>query len=280
VHSSNDEPDVDVPAQNFSVRDYARTAVGSHRATMDFAAFAGKPLNPSTLRALRYVAAVESDTMGHLRNVLVTATHKDARVTAFLSTWAFEKFWIADALQHVLDAHPGVSLPRPKKPFPLVALGREVRERVRPITGSIRANKLGEDMIAVHMTLGTVDEWLTEAALARILALEPNEPLRAIVETLVGVKARQLEFFEAQARDRLAAGATTRAVVEKQLRTAQWPVGSAGEAKSETDFFYSYLFASAPDVVAALDAKISTLPGQEGLTLISRAVAAHHGVRS
>jgi hypothetical protein len=280
VHSSNDEPHVDVPAQGFSVRDYARTAVGSHRSTMDFSAFAEAPLTPSTVRALRYVAAVESDTMGHLRNVLVTATHKDARVTAFLSTWAFEKFWIADALQHVVDAHPGVALPAPKKPFPLVSLGREVRERVRPITGSIRANKLGADMTAVHMTLGTVDEWLTEAALTRIVALEPSEPLRAIVDTLIGVKARQLEFFEAQARDRLAVGETTRTVVQKQLRAAQWPIGSAGEAKSETAFFYSYLFATAPDVVAALDARISTLPGQEGLTLIKRAVAAHHGVRS
>ena len=280
MHSSNDEPHVDVPAQGFSVRDYARTAVGSHRSTMDFTAFAEAPLTPSTVRALRYVAAIESDTMGHLRNVLVTATHKDARVTAFLSTWAFEKFWIADALQHVVDAHPGVVLPAPRKPFPLVAFGREVRERVRPITGSIRANKLGGDMTAVHMTLGTVDEWLTEAALTRIVALEPSEPLRAIVDTLIGVKARQLEFFEAQARDRLAVGETTRTVVQKQLRAAQWPIGSAGEATSETDFFYSYLFATAPDVVAALDARISTLPGQEGLTLIKRAVAAHHGVRS
>jgi hypothetical protein len=280
VHSSNDEPHEDVPAQDFSVRDYARTAVGSHRASMDFTGFADSPLSPSTLRALRYVAAIESDTMGHLRNVLVTATHKDARVTAFLGTWAFEKFWIADALQHVLDAHPGVALPQPKRPFPLVALGRELRERARPITGSIRANKLGEDMIAVHMTLGTIDEWLTEAALTRILELDPNESLKAVVDTLIGVKARQLEFFEAQARDRLAVGETTRAVVQKQLRAAQWPVGAAGEAGSETRFFFSYLFAAAPDTVAALDAKISTLPGQEGLSLIKRAVAAHHGVRS
>ena len=43
--------------------------------------------------------------MEHLRNLLVTATHKDARVTAFLVTWAFEKFWMADAIDAVLVAH-------------------------------------------------------------------------------------------------------------------------------------------------------------------------------
>lgn len=43
--------------------------------------------------------------MSSLRNVLVTPLPKDARVTAFLVTWAFEKFWIADALQLVLTAN-------------------------------------------------------------------------------------------------------------------------------------------------------------------------------
>ena len=275
MRSHNDGPDQTVPAHGFSVRDYARTAVGSHRSSMDVTSFAAAPLRADTLRALRYVAAVESGTMGHLRNVLVTATHKDARVTAFLGTWAFEKFWIADALQRVVDAHEGVALPAPKKQSRVVAFVDEIRERARPISGSIRANRLGEDMIAVHMTLGTIDEWMTQAALSRIVELEPNEALRAIVEPLVGVQARQLEFFEAQARDRLAASARTRSVVTKQITAARWPIGAAAEPKSETRFFYSYLFASAPAIGTAIDTQISTLPGQEGLGLISRAIASH-----
>jgi len=277
VHSQSDGPEEAVPAQGFSVRDYARTASGSHRAQMDLSAFADYPLRADTLRALRYLGAVESGTMGHLRNVLVTATHKDARVTAFLGTWAFEKFWIADALQHVVDAHENVVLPTPKQRSRVAAFFGEVRERVRPITGSIRANKLGEDMIAVHMALGTIDEWMTQAALARIVELDPNPALETVVDTLLAVQARQLEFFEAQARDRLAAAEHTRLVVAQQLRGAQWPIGADAEAKSETDFFYSYLFVSAPGIAAAIDAKISTLPGQEGLPLISRAVATHGG---
>ena len=277
MHSQSDEPHVAVPAQGFSVRDYARTASGSHRAEMNLEPFATSPLRPDTLRALRYIAAIESDTMGHLRNVLVTATHKDARVTAFLGTWAFEKFWIADALQHVIDAHSDVTLPTPKQRSRVAAFFGEIRERVRPITGSIRANKLGEDMTAVHMTLGTIDEWMTQAALARIVELDANPALVTIVDTLLAVQVRQLEFFEAQARDRLAAAEHTRAVVAKQIAGAQWPIGAEAEAKSETDFFYAYLFASAPGIAASLDAKIATLPGQEGLPLISRAVANHGG---
>jgi len=254
--------------------------VGSHRATMDFSAFAEHPLHADTLRALRFLVAAESGTMGHLRNVLVTATHKDARVTAFLGTWAFEKFWIADALQHVVDAHPAVVLPAPVRQSRIGAFFGEIRDRVRPITGSIRANRIGEDMIAVHMTVGTIDEWLTEAALERVAELDPNPALRSIVDTLLQVKARQLEFFEAQARDRLATSERTRAVVARQIVRTGWPVGASAEAASETAFFYDYLFAGAPTTVAAIDARISSLPGQEGLSLMSRAVAAHRGGRA
>lgn len=280
MRDQSDGPHEAVPAQGFSVREYARTAVGSHRGTMDLSPFADNPLRPDTLRALRYLAVVESGTMGHLRNVLVTATHKDARVTAFLGTWAFEKFWIADALAQVVDAHPLIELPVPARPSRVGSFFGELRERARPITGSIRANRLGEAMIAVHMTVGTIDEWVTQAAFGRVAEQSGSPALTGILDALVAVKARQLEFFEAQARDRLASHEATRAVVARQLRSARWPVGAEAAAASETEFFYSSLFGPAPATVEAIDSRISTLPGQEGLTLMTRAVAAHRGARS
>jgi hypothetical protein len=278
VRENPDGPFEAVPASSFSVRDYARTAVGSHRSTLDVSSFASAPLKPTTLRALRYAAALESDTMGHLRNVLVTATHKDARVTAFLGTWAFEKFWIADALQLVIDAHEGVALPEPRRSPAVLRLGRELRERARPITGSVRAARLGEDMVAVHMTVGTIDEWFTQAALERIAELDPNPALGAVIKTLVGIKRRQLEFFEAQARDRLAASATTRSVVRRLIARTPVPVGAG--APSETAFYLHTLFAGAPVLVRSIDTDISSLPGQEGLHLIERAVAPHRSGRT
>ena len=89
----------------FDVREFARTARGNHRETLELAEFATAPLNADSLHMVRYLGRLESATMDHLRNLLVTATHKDARVTAFLVTWAFEKFWIADALDAVLEAN-------------------------------------------------------------------------------------------------------------------------------------------------------------------------------
>jgi hypothetical protein len=263
-----------VPAAGFSVREYARTAVGSHRDAMDLAPFADRPLTPATVRALRYLAASESGTMGHLRNVLVTATHKDARVTAFLGTWAFEKYWTADALDQVVAAHDASRVPSAAAPSRLRSFVGEVRERVRPITGSITANRLGEHMVAVHMAAGAIDEWLTRAALERVVELDPHPALRTVVDRLLEVKGRQLEFFEAQARDRLSSDARTRAVVRRRLRGIRWPMGADGGPVSESLFFSEYLFSGAPASMRAVDALVDTLPGQKGLSLISRAFSA------
>ena len=71
----------------FDVREFARTAQGSLRDELDLAAIAGAPLPRDIERTLAALAALEGATMAHLRNVLVTSTHKDARVTAFLVTF-------------------------------------------------------------------------------------------------------------------------------------------------------------------------------------------------
>ena len=87
------------PAPDFDVRDYARDAAASHRDELGLDGYKSHPLSTESLRLIRYLQIIERATMTHLRGVLVTATHKDARITAFLTTWAFEKYWIADAFE-------------------------------------------------------------------------------------------------------------------------------------------------------------------------------------
>ena len=146
--------DMSVPAAHFDVRAYADSAQASYRDDLNLEAYEAAPLTPETLRTLRYLQVVERGTMTHLRSVLVTATHKDSRVTAFLITWAFEKYWIADALDQIIRAHDGADADR--APF-RTPVERTIRE-------SIVANIVGLPMIAVHTSLGTLDEWLMQAA--------------------------------------------------------------------------------------------------------------------
>lgn len=253
------------------MRDYARTAAGSHRSTIPLEGYADRPLSADTLRSLRYLVTTERATMGHLRNLLVTATHKDARVTAFLSTWAYEKYWIADALELVIETNGTIALEEPKRDNAIRRFFAEVVDRFGPITRSVVANFAGEDMVAAHMAIGTIDEWFSQAALRRIVELEPHPDLVATVETLLAVKARQLEFFELQARDRLARSERARKIARREVRRTPFPIGSDSESPRETAFFFTRNLVSAPALVAQLDNSVVTLPGLEALTVISKA---------
>jgi hypothetical protein len=67
-----------VPAAEFAVRDFARTAVGSHRATIDVADYESQPLDADTLDLVDYLARLEHSTLSHLRSVLVPPTRTPA----------------------------------------------------------------------------------------------------------------------------------------------------------------------------------------------------------
>jgi len=260
------EASVDImrfPAPDFDVREYAREAAGSYRDELGLDEYRTKPLSPEGLRLIRYLQIIERATMTHLRSVLVTATHKDARITAFLTTWAFEKYWIADAFEQIGLAHRPEGTDVDRAPF-ITPSERTIRE-------SIVANIIGIPMIAVHMTLGTIDTWLSQAAYARLAAIEQHPQLAKTMEKFTELKERQLAFFEAQSRYRLTESKQARKLTRKRLAKTPWPIGAKAEPREETAFFFDRLFGSARELVAELDARIDTLPGQSGLSLIRKA---------
>ncbi len=261
-HEELSADSMSAPAPDFDVRAFARTASGNHREELDLTAYVEAPLSAETLRSLAYLRDIERATMSHLRGVLVTATHKDARVTAFLTTWAFEKFWIADALDAIIEVHDASEA----KPQTVIRTAGE-----HTIRESIVGNIVGVPMTAVHMSIGTVDEWVTQAAYTRIAELEPHPELVRTIENLLAVKERQLLFFEAQARYRLHHSPRSRTLTRRRLKKTSWPIGAKAQPKQDTAFFYSRLFASSPRTVAMLDERVDTLPGQSGLGVIGRA---------
>jgi hypothetical protein len=260
------EASVDImrfPAPDFDVREYARDAAGSHRDELGLEIYRTNPLSADTLRILRYLQIIERATMTHLRSVLVTATHKDARITAFLTTWAFEKYWIADAFEQIGLAHQPEGTDVDRAPF-ITPTERTIRE-------SIVANIIGLPMIAVHMTLGTIDTWLSQAVYGRLAALESHPQLTATLEKFTALKERQLHFFEAQARYRLTESGYSRRLTRKRIAKTPWPIGAKAEPAHETEYFFQRLFGSARELLAELDARIDTLPGQSGLSILRKA---------
>jgi hypothetical protein len=131
----------------FDVRAFTRTAQGRFSDELDLDMFATQPLAPDDRALIRFLARVEGASMEHLRDVLMTATHKDARVTAFLVTWAYEKQWVADALGAVLEAHGEPPLSAVADGRPLVRLS-EWRARRGPLWRAVASIRHGDAVVA------------------------------------------------------------------------------------------------------------------------------------
>ncbi|HJU98334.1 MAG TPA: hypothetical protein VJ644_10185 [Jiangellaceae bacterium] len=257
----------------FDIAEYTTTAHRVRSDDVDYDSFAQRPLSRSALRCLRYMSDVESHTICYLRDLLVTPSHKDPEVTAFLTMWAYEEFWHGEALDAVLRAH---RVPADYGHIRKVRLAQGVRDRLAPIEQSLAANIIGDDFVAVHMTWGAINEWSAHAAYARMIEREDHPELTKLLRRVQHQESRHLAFYNSQARERLERSERAQKLTRFALRKFWAPVGSTIQPKAETAFVLDYLMGGSEGEkhISRLDRKVDTLPGQEGLDLVSTAVAA------
>lgn len=242
----------------FDVREFARTAHGSHRGELDLESLTHADVDVDTARLIRTMRDLERHTMERMRNVLVTATHKDARVTAFLTTWAFEKFWIADALDAVLEA-TGHDLESPeghrRHSF------AERAERRGPIARTIAGIIAGPRVVAAHVTTGLIDEWVTSAAYRKLGGLAAT--LQSVADMVIEIKERHIAFFAEDAQRRLAESARARQLAVKEVRRSAWPLGAIDRPADDRSFFERIVFGGKEGAARAgeIAARIAALPG-------------------
>lgn len=168
--------------------------------------------------ALSHALAVEESTLTLMRDLLVTPTHADAVITAFLTTWAYEKYWLADALRATLSGNDPAPAPTPG---PLTRLRAGGAERLRPTVDAIRTNLLGQDVVAAHMVTGLADTLATRLTFARLAALEPA--LVPLAGAVAHTTERHVAFYTAQAEQRLGSSSGARRQAARALRRWRWP---------------------------------------------------------
>lgn len=242
----------------FDVREFARTARGSHRSELDLDSLTETSVDVDTARLIRTMRDLERHTMERMRNLLVTATHKDARVTAFLTTWAFEKFWIADALDAVLEA-TGHDLASPVGHRRLSFAERA--ERRGPIARAIAGNIAGPRLVAAHVTTGLIDEWVTSAAYAKLGELAAAA--KSVADLIIEIKERHIAFLAEDAQRRLAESARARQLTIKEIKRSAWPLGAIDRSAEDRTFFETLVFGGPEGAARAgeIATRIAALPG-------------------
>lgn len=257
---------------SFNLDEYKHTAAPVRVDDVDFDDFRDQPLSDDALRCLHYMTDVETHTVCYLRDLLVTPSHQNPRITAFLTMWNFEEFWHGDVIDRILAVHAEANgLPRHRS----VRLSQGFRGNViAPITQCLTAAVLGEDFIATHMTWGAVNEWSAHAAYGRLIELERHATLTKILLRIQHQESRHLAFYMTEARERLEVSRRAQRITRFALRRYWAPVGSTITPKVETRFVLNHLLGgeAGNKMVRMLDQKVDKLPGQQGLSLVSKAV--------
>jgi hypothetical protein len=237
---------------------------------IDFERFVERPLDQASLRCLRYMHDVEHHTTLYLREVLATQAHRDPEVTSFLACWVYEEHWHGEALAQVLRSH-GEAAGRPRIAAMRAHLSR--RHTWRPILFGL-CSAMTEQVVAVHMCWGAVNEWTTQAAYGRLATRADHPVLTELLHRIMKQEGRHIDFYAGQAHVRLRGSRRAQGIARLTLDRLWAPVGAGIMPPREVAFLAHHLFANADDMSVArrVDRAIDQLPGLDGLHLLERTI--------
>jgi hypothetical protein len=257
-------------AQDFDIDAFKSRSTPVTLDGIDLHDFVDHPLDPSTLRCLRYMHDVEYHTVLYLRDLLVTPAHRDPTVTTFLTLWNVEEMYHGDAIGAVLAAH-GERAGRDRVSETRQRLGPF--DRIAPAAHAIGSIIVGPAWTAVHMTWGAVNEWTAQAAYARLGQIADHPTLSALLARIMRQEGRHADFYARQAERRLRDDAKARWLTRTALRRWWAPVGSTLLPRREVSFLASHLFTGDEGraMTQRIDRRLDQLPGLGGLELTTGA---------
>ncbi|WP_460463221.1 hypothetical protein [Arthrobacter pigmenti] len=252
-----------VQSSPFDVRDFTRTAFGDRRNEVAAEAFTQAPLQARVLRAVTFLWNAERAATDTLRRVLATSTAREARFTAFLTTWAHDKYWFAGQLEQILVAH-GVST---NFPLPRGTSRQDRREyrldQLSRYVDPVWTTLAGEPVAALHASQGLAAETAELTAYSRVLELADSDVLRGVFDPVMTRKARHRDFFDAEAQMRLANDRRARLLTRSLLTFGFHPLRPGNLPVAESHWFLRFLFTSDAKarVVDGSDSAVRILPG-------------------
>lgn len=254
----------------FDLRRFADESVPVTWEDLDLDQFRSRPLDAATLRSVRYMCDVEYHTSCFLRDMLVTPSHREEEVGAFMTMWNREEFWHGEALAAVLAVH-GIVVDYEEVRAKRVKLGWS--QALGAAKQSVLSNLAGTDFVAVHMTWGAANELSAVAAYRRLAEMSEHPTLSPLLERIGQQETRHVAFYTTQARRRLEDSSKARWGVRQVLTRVWRPVGSGMMEESEVRHVMTHLFGGQGAALDRLDQRIQRMPGLEGLRIFREAFA-------
>lgn len=183
---------------SFDVDAYTRAARGRIRVEASGVDLGGRGVRED----LAFLWRLDSAALSEARAFLATWTGNEARITAFVATWAFERLWLGHAVRDLLTADRS---PRPD-PLPRASLGARARgfyvERGLPFVAPVWTSIVGESVTVGHMARLAIQETALQAAYSALLPRLDGEAARVVTE-IIGRRDEMIRFFTLEATARI-----------------------------------------------------------------------------
>lgn len=183
---------------SFDVDAYTRSARGRIRVKASGVDLGG----PGVRDDLAFLWRLDSAALSEARAFLATWTGNEARITAFVATWAYERLWLGHAVRDLLTAD-GSPLPEPLRRASLGARARGFYvERGLPFVAPVWTSIVGESVTVGHMARLAIQETALQAAYSALLPRLDGEAERVVAE-IIGRRDEMIRFFSLEATARI-----------------------------------------------------------------------------
>jgi hypothetical protein len=214
VFSDADRPEV--LFTGFDVEAYTRDARG--RIPVDREAVAAEPFDAVTAADLAFLWRLDSAGLSETRAMLSQWTGNEARITAFIATWSYERMWLGWAIRDLIEAVG--ERPEPRNRGTFAARMKDVWiDRFAPMVVPPVAAVVGEPFTAGHMIRMALQEASLKAAYVELLPRLRGEA-RRIVEEVIARRAAFVDFYQREASARI--GRSRAEAVAARLALVGW----------------------------------------------------------
>lgn len=213
-------------------------------------------------RDLGFLWRLENSALAETRALLASWTANEARITAFVTAWGYERYWLAKALRDVLDAGAATGSPTPSRALSTRLRGIWV-ERALPIVAPVVGGLVREPVTAGHMARLAVQEGALQVAEAALLPRLEGEARRVLAE-VVDRRAEIVRFFRTEATARITRSRREAVLARIHLGRPWAPLRVVGVPEPDESTVLASLFAEGSDrrALTASDSVIGQLlPG-------------------
>ena len=237
-------------------------------------------LEPGFVRLLDYARRIELYVPAYRDEVTVPAYLKRKEVESFLAGWTIEEVAHGEVLSAIVThADPGLPDANAMAAADVSRLRAEhlnIRRRNRQFAALAPGT-----FLAAHMTMGVLNEWLTQYSYFALASVSPDPTVAGALRSIAKQEAKHASFYRQCAESQLRRSTVARRFVRWYLTSGRWePAGGSIHADADTAAFVRFLVDTSDDISAdanRFDLRLQTMPGLAGVTPVANFVSRNLG---